>query len=361
MNFYHHSRSGCDSPVASELRPPRWLPGGHLQTIVPAVFGSAILGRPVVLTRERVSTPDDDFLDLDWHRQADTRKNPPLLVLFHGLEGSSRSPYAQAFARVATGYGWDYVVVHFRGCSGSINKAPRAYHSGDSAEIDWVLQWLAVSFPKRPEIMAIGVSLGGNALMRWAGEQGPRVHQRHGLVRAVAAISSPLDLAAAGRSIDQGMNRWLYARHFLATMIAKAQAKYEQFPGLFDIARVRKATTLRAFDDAFTAPLHGYAGVDDYWQRASAKPLLGDVRIPALLLNAQNDPFVPIASLTGISSSHGRLTCWQPREGGHAGFLSRTPAGASLTAMPESVVAWLAQASDRDYSGLGCAGAAGDV
>jgi uncharacterized protein len=359
-----------------KLRPPGWLVGGHLQTIVPALVGGRLLGGAPAFTRERWTTPDDDFIDLDWQRLpsqaaqvplvvcarhvpqgplatlAPRAPEPaPLLVLFHGLEGSSRSPYAQAYAQVAAARGWDYVVVHFRGCSGSLNRAPRAYHSGDSPEIDWILNRLAdsaVSPKPRQQILAVGISLGGNALMRWAGEQGAALPQAHPALRAVAAISSPLDLAAAGKAIDQGINRWLYARHFLATMTAKAQAKHDQFPGLFDIVRVRRAKTLRDFDDAFTAPLHGYRDVDDYWKRASAKPVLDRVVIPALLVNAQNDPFVPAESLPANAVVGRQTTVWRPRLGGHVGFPGRgagqgtgRPPTIDLMAMPWAVGQWL--------------------
>jgi predicted alpha/beta-fold hydrolase len=360
-----------------ELLPPGWLVGGHLQTIVPALFGGRLLGSPPAFARERWTTPDNDFIDLDWQRLPDgavhdphTSDGPrapgpaPLLVLFHGLEGSSRSPYAQAFAQVAAAKRWDYLVVHFRGCSGSLNHAPRAYHSGDSPEIDWILRRLASAPITRSQIMAVGISLGGNALMRWAGEQGASLPESHRALRAVAAISSPLDLAAAGKAIDQGINRWLYARHFLATMTAKAKAKHDQFPGLFAIDRVRRAKTLRDFDDAFTAPLHGYRDVDDYWERASAKPVLDRVVVPALLVNAQNDPFVPVESLPTKAAVARQTTVWRPRLGGHVGFpgcgdrQGSWPAPTiDLMTMPWAVGQWFS----TYCGGLGCAGGVGEV
>ncbi|MFZ9812430.1 MAG: YheT family hydrolase [Burkholderiaceae bacterium] len=363
MNFQHGPVADHGLPDCPQLLPPGWLVGGHLQTIVPALVGSRLLGSAPAFTRERWITPDDDFIDLDWHRQPEAQPARPLLVLFHGLEGSSRSPYARAFAQVAAARQWDYVVVHFRGCSGSLNRAPRAYHSGDSAEIDWILRRLASGPMARSQIMVVGISLGGNAVMRWAGEQGALLQESHPAVRAVAAISSPLDLAAAGKAIDQGINRWLYARHFLATMTAKAQAKHDQFPGLFALDRVRRAKTLRDFDDAFTAPLHGYRDVDDYWERASAKPVLGSVVIPALLVNAQNDPFVPIESLPSHEAVGRLTTVWRPRLGGHVGFPHRVTAkrlkpnpAVDLMVMPQAVGLWLSA-----YCGLGCAGGAGEV
>lgn len=264
----------------------------------------------------------------------------PLLVLFHGLEGSSASHYAQAFAEAAATRGWRYVVPHFRGCSGQINLAPRAYHSGDHEEIDWILRRLRQSWPQAP-VLAVGISLGGNALMRWAAEQG---HAAAGVVQALAAVSAPLDLAAAGAAIDRGLNRWLYARMFLQTMVRKAEAKWRQFPGLFDLDAVRRARTLYAFDDAFTGPLHGFAGTCDYWARAAAKPLLAEVRVPALALNARNDPFVPAESLPSAAQAGRSVTLWQPAAGGHVGWAATHGVmgiPGHVHAMPQAVANWL--------------------
>jgi predicted alpha/beta-fold hydrolase len=314
-------------------RAPRWLPGGNLQTLWPALLASR--PPPVALQRERWITPDGDFVDVDLRLGA--AAGAPALVLFHGLEGSSASPYAQGFAAAAAARGWAVALPHFRGCSGEPNLAPRAYHSGDHEEIAWLLARLRERFGV--PLYAAGVSLGGNALLRWAGEAEGDASR---LTRAVAAISAPLDLAAAGAAIDRGFNRLAYARMFLSTMKPKALAKWQQHPGLFDRDRVRAAHTIFAFDDAFTAPLHGFAGAADYWARASAKPHLARIRVPALALNARNDPFVPAASLPTAAEAGPRLTLWQPRHGGHCGF----PAGpfpGHLMAMPMAVCGWFAQ------------------
>jgi uncharacterized protein len=319
-------------------RAPWWLPGGHAQTIWPALYGPHGLQPAPDLLRERWTTPDGDFIDMDW--LSSTEKSAPWLVLFHGLEGSSASHYAQAFAREARARGWQFVVPHFRGCSGEINHAPRAYHSGDHEEIDWILRGLKARAGNAP-LLVVGVSLGGNALMRWAAEWGDAATQ---VVRATAAVSAPLDLGAAGAAIDQGLNRLLYARMFLRTMRAKAEAKWRQYPGLFDLEAVRRARTLHAFDDAFTAPLHGFAGVGDYWRRAAAKPLLAKVRVPALVVNARNDPFIPPSSLPGRHEAGSAMTFWQPKVGGHVGWA--TPEGSMglrghVGALPETVANWL--------------------
>jgi predicted alpha/beta-fold hydrolase len=183
----------------------------------------------------------------------------------------------------------------------------------------------------------IGVSLGGNALLRWAAEAGDSAHA---LVVALAAISAPLDLAAGGRAIDAGFNRLLYARMFLRTMKAKAVAKLAQHPGLFDRQRLLAARTLYEFDNVFTAPLHGFRDTDDYWARASAKPHLARIRVPTLALNACNDPFVPAASLPLPHAVGEHVTLWQPAHGGHVGF----PGGAfpgHLMTLPDAVMGWM--------------------
>ena len=316
-------------------RAPAWLPGGNLQTIWAATRSRHHLGEPPRFVRERWATPDQDFIDVD-HLAGVAPGTAPHLVLFHGLEGSSQSQYAQAFATVARARGWAFSVPHFRGCSGELNLAPRAYHSGDYEEIGWILQRLRARCP-RP-LLVVGISLGGNALLRWAQEAG---HSAAATAAAVAAVCSPIDLAAAGHAIDRGFNRLVYARMFLKTMKPRALAKWQQHPGLFDRDKVAAARTLYEFDDAFTAPLHGFRNTPDYWARASAKPLLAQVGVPALVLNARNDPFVPAASLPAPAQVGRRVTLWQPAHGGHVGFPHGRPPGRVL-AMPQAVADWLA-------------------
>lgn len=325
---------------------PRWLPGGDAQTIWAAKGASILLTQRPILERERWCTPDDDFIDVDWLRPVGANDDAPLLVLFHGLEGSARSHYAQALANEAQVRGWRFVVPHFRGCSGEDNWAPRAYHSGDYQEIHWILSRLRECAPSSP-MYAAGVSLGGNALLRWAQEAGGTATR---LVQAVASVSAPLDLAAAGASIDQGRNRWIYARMFLQTMVAKARRKYEKFPGLFDLAACMQATTLRAFDNAFTAPLHGFQNVDDYWCRASARPRMQEIRLPTLVLNARNDPFVPAESLPTEQEVGPYVRLWQPAQGGHCGFPAVSPESGwrgHVSAMPRALTDWFSQSGAR--------------
>ena len=319
----------ADSP--SRYRAPRWLPGGNLQTLYPVLLAR----RPrVTFHRERWNTPDGDFIDLDW--TADPPVQPaPLIVLFHGLEGSSGSHYARALMHACVERGWRGVVVHFRGCSGELNLLPRAYHSGDSAEIDWILRRLRQQQTAAP-LYATGVSLGGNALLKWLGEQGPAAAD---IVTRAAAISAPVDLAAAGAALEHGFNM-VYTKTFLATMIRKSMRKLQMHPGLFDGAGVRAARTLREFDNLVTAPLHGFRDVDDYWLRASSKPWLTRITVPTLLLNARNDPFLPAAALPAADEISAAVSALFTAEGGHVGFMTGVFPG-TLTWLPHTVLGFL--------------------
>ena len=319
-----------------DFRAPRWLPGGHAQTIWPVFFSRRFEGPPPRFRRERWSTPDGDFVDVDWLGED---ASAPLLVLFHGLEGSSRSHYAEAFAGEARRRGWRYAVPHFRGCSGEINLAPRAYHSGDHEEIGWMLARFRMLHGG--PVVAVGVSLGGNALLRYAEEAGASAAAR---VRAIAAVSAPLDLAAGGRAIGRGFGRQVYTRMFLRTMKQKAFVKLRQHPGLFDAHAMRAARDLRDFDDIFTGPLHGFAGADDYYARSSAKGALAAIRIPTLVLNARNDPFLPASALPRPGEVGPCVTLWQPAHGGHVGFAAG-PWPGHLRPFPEAVAGWLADHS----------------
>jgi len=308
---------------------PPWLPGGHLQSIYPSVFAPK---PPVTFRRERWDTLDDDFIDVDF---VDGQPGQPLVVLFHGLEGSSNSHYCRSLMAALVTRGWSGVVPHFRGCSGQINRAPRFYHSGDSAELDWILRRLrphhtAIGATK---FYAAGVSLGANALLRWLGES---QHQAD-FIDAACAISAPLDLAAGGMALARGFNR-LYTREFLRTLRPKCLLKLQQFPGLFSREKLLQARDLYTFDNIVTAPLHGYRNTEDYWDRASAKHVLHDVTLPTLVLNARNDPFLPSQYLPQSAAACVRLE--YPQQGGHVGFTTGAPPG-SLDWLPQRILHFL--------------------
>lgn len=313
----------------SAYRAPVWLPGGNLQTLYPALLAR----RPAVAyRRERWDTPDGDFIDLDW-TAASAVSHVPLIALFHGLEGSSNSHYARALMHAAVQRGWRGVVVHFRGCSGELNRLPRAYHSGDSAEIDWILRRLRDQYAKGL-LLAAGVSLGGNALLKWLGEQREAACA---VVHRAAAVSAPVDLHAAASALEQGFNM-LYTNNFLATLKRKSLAKLLAHPDLFDKKQMLASRTLREFDDLVTSRLHGFKNVDDYYTRASSKPHLAHIAVPTLLLNAHNDPFLPGSALPDAQTLPQMVTAAFPDQGGHVGF---PDCRGALTWLPQNVLEFL--------------------
>ncbi|MSP41149.1 MAG: alpha/beta fold hydrolase [Deltaproteobacteria bacterium] len=292
---------------------PWWLPGGDLQTIYPRMMAGQY---PISYRRERWETPDGDFIDLDIvDANHDSAK---LLVLFHGLEGSSQSHYARSLLAFASRRGWRCVVVNFRGCSGAMNRLPRAYHSGDSAEIDWILRRLKARDP-RSEIYAIGVSLGGNMLLKWLGETGS---EAGAIVERAVAVSAPVDLAAAASVLDFGHRRLIYTRRFLRSLKRKMLAKISQHGLNIDPAEILTCLTFRQIDDLYTAPIHGFKDADDYWTRSSSKPWLKHIQIPTLMINARNDPFLPASALPRDGEVSDSVTLDFPDFGGHVGFVS---------------------------------------
>lgn len=317
--------------MSGVYRSPPWLVGSHLQTIYPTLLRRS----DVKLRRERIDTLDGDFIDLDWLDAAPGAATvAPLVVLFHGLEGSSSSHYARSLLRHLAGIGWRGVVPHFRGCSGEPNRLPRAYHSGDHAEVGWMLAEIRKRAPGTP-LYAAGVSLGGSALLNWLGRQENRAAA---VVTAAASISAPIDLTAAGIAIGQGLNR-IYTRHFLQTLKPKALAMARRFPGKLDENAIRRAASMHAFDDAVTGPLHGFDGAEDYWRRASSKPWLRSIAVPTLVLNAMNDPFIPASSLPVDSEVSRAVVLEKPATGGHGGFTS-TPFPGRLDWLPERLVSF---------------------
>ena len=291
--------------------PPWWLRGAHSQTI----FGALLASAPrITFRRERWDTPDGDFVDVDF---VDGPEGAPWVHLFHGLEGSSESPYARMLMRYVIEHGWRGSILNFRGRSGESNRLPRAYHSGDSDEIDWVLRRFRERLERSP-VYVVGVSLGGNAFAKWLGENGEAARD---IVDRAVVVSAPMDLMAAGDALEKGF-ALLYARHFLGTLKKNSLAKLERFPGLFDGNAVARARTLREFDDAFTAPVHGFRDCDDYYVKSSAKAFLSAVHVPTLLVNARDDPFLPEAALPTEREVSAAVRLEFPARGGHVGFVS---------------------------------------
>jgi uncharacterized protein len=317
---------------------PSWLPGGHLQTIYPATM----IARPqVAYRRERWPTPDGDFIDVDF---VDGEAGKPFVTLFHGLEGSSDSHYARSLMALVKSLGWSGAVPHFRGCSGELNLAPRFYHSGDAQEVDWIVRRLKERFDQQgpgngpSKFFVTGVSLGGNALLRWLGES-----QHHAeIVDAACAISAPLDLAGGGAALSRGFNM-IYTRVFLQTLKPKCLQKLAQHPRLFDRDAMLRSRTLYEFDNVVTAPLHGFRDTNDYWHRASARHVLDDITVPTLVMNARNDPFLPARHLPQKAAR--RVTLDYPAQGGHVGFAVGAPRG-RIDWLPQRMLHFLESAEE---------------
>ena len=299
--------------VTADYRRPWWYRGRHLQTL-----WGPLLRRfaRVPLRRERLHTPDGDFLDLDWLDVPPGRA--ALVLILHGLEGSSRSHYVSGLLKETAALGLRGVVLNFRSCSGELNRAPRLYHSGETSDLDWVIGRLLQREPSL-RLGLVGVSLGGNVALKWLGERGEEAPAQ---VAGAVAISTPFDLAACARVLDRGLSRSLYTAGFLRTLKAKVKAKAHLFDGRVDMGAALRARTFAEYDRFVTAPLFGFADERDYWTRSSSGRYLAGIRRPCLLINAVNDPFVPLSSLPEEAVARSPwLEALSPCEGGHAGFL----------------------------------------
>jgi uncharacterized protein len=305
-------------PSEYTYTPAWWVPGAHLRTL----WGKLARRPPVLETRvERWAMEDGDEIEL--HRLepegAGASHHGRLLVL-HGLEGTIRSHYLRGLLTLAHDRGWAADALIFRTCNGEMTRARRLYHSGETTDLDAVARRLVREHPGQPLALA-GFSLGGNVLLKWLGEHGGDLPPE---VRAAAAVSVPFDLERGSRFIERGFSR-VYGRHFLRTLRAKAQTKLQLEPGLYDARALERARTLFDFDDAVTAPVHGFADAADYYRRSSSLGFLSSIRRPTLLLSAYDDPFLPPAVLDEVATvarSNTYLSVEFHQRGGHVGFIS---------------------------------------
>lgn len=312
-------------------RAPWWLPGGNLQTL----YSALCVPQPKVQFQRSIwDTPDGDIVAVD---EVAGPADAPLVVLFHGLEGGAQSHYARSLMAEIQRRNWRGIVPHFRGCGGLKNRLPRAYHSGDTTEIEWMLGRIKTIAGTAP-LFAVGVSLGGNALLKWAGESGSPAAE---VLRAIVAVSVPYELAATGDHLARGLNR-IYTWNFLRTLKHNARRKLKIFPGIFDEAAMERARNMREFDDAVTAPLHGFRDVDDYWARASSKLALRHIQVPTRLIHARNDPFTPVKILPTANDVSVHVSFDFSDDGGHCGFVAG-PFPGRLKILPRKITDYFAQ------------------
>ncbi|MEO8575081.1 MAG: hydrolase [Gemmatimonadales bacterium] len=305
-------------PNVAEFTPAWWLSNPHLQTL----WGKFLRRQPAHPTRlERINTPDGDFLDI---HHLDAPAGAPLLVLLHGLEGSIRSHYIKALLGEASRRGWHAAVLIFRSCGDELNRTRRFYHSGETTDIAFAIDYLLSAFPESDMVCA-GVSLGGNVLLKYLGERGSDVSPR---LKGAVAVSVPFDLSRSARHIDQGFSK-VYRRSFINSLKRKATAKLKTFPDLASPEAVESAVTMVEFDDSFTAPVHGFRDAEDYYSRSSSIKWLSDISVKTLLLSAVDDPFLPgqvLDDVRGIAGRNPALELEFTARGGHVGFVGgRSP------------------------------------
>jgi uncharacterized protein len=287
------------------------------------IYGAlARLPRALPVWRERWELPDGDFVDVDRMPAISPAADAPLLVVCHGLEGSSEAGYVRQLLACARERGMGAVALNFRGCSGEMNRLPRYYHSGETGDLTHAIERLVREQPGRTLVVA-GFSLGGNVVAKYLGEQGDALPSE---VRAAAVVCAPLDLALCCDAIDgPGVGAFIYRQRFLRRLRAKALAKAARFPRAIDVAGARRARTLRGFDDVVTAPLHGFTGAADYYARASAGPLMGRIRCRTLILMAEDDPLIPIAVVPRDVGKNPALVLETHARGGHVAFVEGAP------------------------------------
>lgn len=295
----------------SSYRPPLCFKNGHVQTIYPNIFRRV---NGVTYLRQRMRTPDDDFLDLDWSPVGATR----LSLLAHGLEGNSTRPYILGMVRALNRHGWDAVVWNFRGCSGEPNQKVRFYHSGDTQDLHTLLTHV-LQDNCYEKLALMGFSLGGNVVLKYLGEQARQLNPK---VRACVVFSAPCDLVSSALKMGNVENTF-YMKRFLRLLHEKIRAKMRLFPGEIDDREFHRIRSFKEFDERYTAPLHGFKSAEDYWEKASSKPYLAHIAIPALLVNALDDPFLALPCYPYQESlSNPRLFLETPEAGGHVGFVS---------------------------------------
>jgi predicted alpha/beta-fold hydrolase len=293
----------------STYRAPTWLPGGHLQTVHPVLFRRV---KVVTNRRERLELEDGDFLDLEWAGGRSGR----LAIISHGLESYSGATYVQGMARALVKRGWDVLAWSFRGCSDEPNRLASFYHSGKTEDLDAIIRHAIQARPAE-KIALIGFSLGGNLTLKYVGERGGEIHPK---VSRAVAFSVPCELACSSAKLAEWQNR-IYMERFMKSLRAKVKEKHRHFPGELDIAGIDAMRTFGEFDDRFTAPLHGFTDAEDYWKGSSSRQFLPGIKIPTLLVTAENDPILgPACYPYAEAEDSPAFFLETPSDGGHVGF-----------------------------------------
>lgn len=311
----------------SAYTPAWWLPGPHLPTLW------AARGRPapaVCARQERLELSDGDFLDLVWAGS----EAGPLIVVLHGLEGGFTSPYVRRVMHAVVARGWGACLMHFRGCSGEPNRLARSYHSGDTADLDFLVGVLRGRRPERP-LGVVGYSMGGNVLLKWLGEQGGAAR-----VQAGVAVSVPFELAAAAQRLAEGFSR-LYQAHLLASLRTSLGRKFGRHELPFSPQDLAEIRTFHEYDDRVTAPLHGFDSADDYYRKASSRQFIAAIRVPTLILHARDDPFLPEWAIPDAKECPSAVTLELPARGGHVGFITDPLPGLTRPWLEERIVEFL--------------------
>ena len=295
--------------IKSEFKPAWWCKNHHLQTLFPALFRRH---PELTLNNEQLELEDGDFLDLVWTEEKD--KNSPIIILLHGLEGSINSPYAKGILKTISNNNWQGVLMHFRGCSGRHNRLNRSYHSGETGDIHTLITELKKRYPERP-LAAIGISLGGNVLLKYLGEQNKQC-----LLSAAMAISVPFDLADGAIKLNQGFSK-LYQRHLINSLQRRLRHKFKHKQAPVDIDRLNEWTDFYSFDHNVTAPIHGFDSADDYYTKSSSKQFLIQITTPTLILHSKDDPFMSQKSIPTEKELSDSVSLELTEHGGHVGFI----------------------------------------
>jgi predicted alpha/beta-fold hydrolase len=336
--------------IESTYNSPYYFFSGHLQTILPALFRK--VGN-IAYERERIITPDKDFLDLDWSGAGSDK----LAIISHGLEGDSQRPYVKGMVRTFNKKGWDVLAWNYRGCSGEANKICRSYHSGETNDLDYVIRYV-LKKNKYPEIVLIGFSIGGNITLKYLGEQGENILPE---IKASVCFSVPCHLESAAKHLSKLQNR-IYLNRFLNSLRKKLNEKSKLIPGMPDLNGIDKIRDFFEFDERFTAPMNGFKSAHDYWEKSSSIFFIEKIRIPTLLVNAKNDPFLPPECFPVNEAERNPFFFLEiPSSGGHCGFYERNEEGTYWSekravefvrkfTVDNDFVAWLSLRASFPYS-----------